>query len=223
MTIKGSDWQKYINDLRAVNDLAASKMQTFLEDHCDADGLWNEPDTRALIIDYAYGLTTKYGSAAAELACQMYDAVAKRSNVSVPEAEPEETPNYEEVRAGINGSLKQSDRADVAAASVGRQVKKASVRTIRNNAKRDGAMIAWVPQGSETCAFCIMLASNGWRYANSDSYQEHIHANCDCMLAVRFNNDTEIEGYDPDYYYDIYVEGGRNPAGIRRYLEEMED
>ena len=204
MNISKDEWINYVQSLNKINSAACTEMLRYMSVHADADGLWNEPDTRAALIDYAYGLSTKYGSAAAELVCQLYDGIAIRSNESVPEAEPAETPNYAEVRAGVNGALSQSKRADVTASAVGRQVKKAAVRTVKKNADRDNAQIAWIPQGNETCAFCIMLASRGWMNARGGNYAEHIHANCDCMLATRFNSNTEYEGYDPDVYQEMY-------------------
>ena len=205
MTISKDEWINYIQTLNKINSAACTEMLKYMAKHADEDGLWNKPETRADLIDYAYGLSTKYGSAAAELVCQMYDGIALRSNVNVPDAEPADPANYEEVRAGVNGALSQSKRADYTAAAVGRQVKKAAVRTARQNAKRDNAEWAWIPQGTETCAFCIMLASRGWQSGNGP-YQEHIHQNCDCMYAVRFNGSTEYEGYDPSVYEEMYDE-----------------
>ena len=54
----------------------------------------------------------------------------------------------------------------------------------------------------------MMLASNGWQRASKkalkNGHASHVHNNCDCSYAVRFDDNTEVEGYDPDYYKDIY-------------------
>ena len=42
-------------------------------------------DSEALI-RYAHALVTKYGEGSAELACQMYDAAAEASGVTLPPA-----------------------------------------------------------------------------------------------------------------------------------------
>ncbi len=72
---------------------------------------------------------------------------------------------------------------------------------------RDGAEFAWVPQG-DTCPFCLMLASNGWQNASRKTlkgdHAEHIHANCDCQFAIRFNGKPSYASYDPDKYKEIY-------------------
>ncbi len=75
------------------------------------------------------------------------------------------------------------------------------------NARRDGAQFAWVPHG-DTCAFCITLASRGWQYmseaALKGDHADHIHANCDCEYAIRFDHSSTIAGYDPDKYLAMY-------------------
>ena len=107
----------------------------------------------------------------------------------------------------MNGTLKTGN-AETVSGSVGRLVKMAGVDTVMKNALRDGAMWAWIPQGSETCAFCIMLASRGWQHASKNAlrhgHAQHIHAHCDCLYAVRFDDSTDYAGYDPQRYLDMY-------------------
>lgn len=59
--------------------------------------------------------------------------------------------------------------------------------------------IRWarVPTGSETCAWCLMLASRGFDYLSSDTARAGNHNGCDCMV-VPGKKGTDIEGYDPD-------------------------
>ena len=95
----------------------------------------------------------------------------------------------------------------VVASAAGRLVKMAGVDTTMQNALRDGAEWAWIPMG-DTCAFCIMLASQGWvpasKKAIKGGHAEHIHANCDCTYAIRFNSSSNVAGYDPDTYRAMY-------------------
>ena len=35
-------------------------------------------------------------------------------------------------------------------------------------------------------------------------HAEHIHANCDCTYAVRFDGRSGVQGYDPDRYLAMY-------------------
>ena len=63
---------------------------------------------------------------------------------------------------------------------------------------------ARVPQGGETCRFCLMLASRGAVYLTEHKAGavSHYHANCDCKVVPDFGDG--IEGYDPSVYYDKY-------------------
>lgn len=197
MKISRRVWQNYIDDLRKINDAAAKEARSFLQTH-DL-----ERDAQA-IIDYCFGLSTKYGEAATELAAQMYDALALAEGVVVPAAVPAETASYGEVAQAINGAKKFSTDIDVIASAVARLVKLAGVDTTMNNALRDGAEWAWIPHG-DTCAYCIMLASRGWTRASKkdikNGHAEHIHANCDCTYAIRFDSDTDVEGYNDGVEY----------------------
>lgn len=80
--------------------------------------------------------------------------------------------------------------------------------TMLRNAARDGAEFAWVPHGSETCPMCLTIASNGWRKASKKTmkgdHADHIHGNCDCEFAIRFDGKSTVEGYDPDALREQY-------------------
>ena len=222
MTISEKSWVKYIEDLRKVNETAAKLMMEFMHINRDPDGLWDSPETRQEIINYAYGLSSKYGEAAAELACEMYDAAGALSAVTLPPAVPADMPTYGDIAKAVNGTLKQSANESLVASALARQVKLVSVDTVMHNALRDGAEWAWIPHG-ETCAFCIMLASRGWQQASSkalrNGHAQHIHANCDCTYAVRFDRNTEVQGYDPQKYLDMYYGDGIDPD----ILEDIHD
>lgn len=198
MRISKRDWLNYVNMLRKLDKVAADKMLQYINRY----GVEN---TTALI-NYAYALADRYGEAAAALACEMYDAIANASGVYLPAAEPAATATYAEAATVINGTLKTGNNKIVSNA-VGTLVKRASVDTMQQNALRDGAQWAWIPNG-DTCAFCLALASQGWIDASpkaiKNGHAEHIHANCDCTYCVRFNDQTDVEGYDPDEYREMY-------------------
>lgn len=200
MTISRKVWQRYIDGLRKVNDEAVRLAWRYLETH---DVLTQE-GTNALI-EYCYGLATKYGEAAAELAAQMYDALAAATGATVAPAIPAATATMQETAKAVVGTLKTGNN-EIVSSAVGRIVKMAGVDTTMQNALRDGAEWAWIPVG-DTCAFCITLASRGWQRASKKAlkggHAEHIHANCDCTYAIRFDN-SEVEGYDPREYEELY-------------------
>lgn len=206
MKISKKDWQNYINRLRKINEKAAEKVASFMEKHdCST------PEGMKLLIDYAHAVATKYGEGAAELSCQMLDAVADASEVFVPAAEPAATATYGEIARTIYGTMARTRNPQAIGAAVGRSVKLASVDTLQQNALRDGAEWAWIPSG-DTCAYCLMLASRGWVKASAkalkNGHAEHVHNNCDCTYCVRYDHETTVEGYDPDALYEEYINAG---------------
>lgn len=208
MIISDKAWNRYISVLRELNNRAAEDMIRYMTKqgwaNIGGDFVLTSYERQALI-DYAYGLATKYGEGAAAAACEMYDAVAVAQKARVKPAEPAKTATYSETAKAVNGTLKQSP--EVVPSAVSRLVKMAGVDTTMQNALRDGAYWAWVPRG-DTCAFCIMLASNGWQKASKkaikDGHAEHIHANCDCTYAISFGGPGDVEGYHPNQYLDEY-------------------
>ena len=209
MQISAKTWNEYITRLSRLNQKAGQLMREYI----DAHGTANTDD----LVAYAYGLVTKYGEGSAELACQMYEALAEAQDVYVPAAEPAETASYGEV-ARMVSATKDQNPANLPN-GVSRLVKRAGADTTLKNAVRDGAEWAWIPHG-DTCPFCITLASNGWQKASDKvlkgGHAQHIHAHCDCEFAVRFRSDTTVAGYDPDKYYRQYREAGSLASTVRR-------
>ena len=209
MQITARTWNEYIARLSKLNEKAGQLMQEYVAAHGIEDG--------PALIAYAHALVTKYGEGSAELACQMYDALAEASKTNVPAAEPAATANYGEVARMVNATKRQNP-ANLPN-GVRRLVKRAGADTTLHNAIRDGAEWAWVPHG-DTCPFCIMLASNGWQKASAKllkgGHAEHIHANCDCEFAVRFDGSTSVAGYDPEKYLRQYRAAGSDVNAMRR-------
>lgn len=209
MQITANAWNEYITRLSRLNQKAGQLMRQYVDTH----GTESTDD----LIAYAYGLVTKYGEGSAELACQMYDALAEAANAGVPAAEPAIPADYGEVARMVNATKNQNP-ANLPN-GVSRLVKRAGADTTLKNAVRDGAEWAWVPHG-DTCPFCITLASNGWQKASSKvlkgGHANHIHANCDCEFAIRFDHNTTVAGYDPDKYLAQYNAAGGDINKMRR-------
>lgn len=208
MKITEKTWIEYISRLSRLHEEAGRKMADYINQY-------GTQDTDA-IMEYAAALVQKYGEGTAELACQMYDAVAEASGASVPPAEPAATANYTETAKMVNGT---KHSPSLLQGGVSRLVKRAGADTTLKNAIRDGAEFAWVPHG-DTCPFCITLASRGWQKASEKAlkggHAEHIHANCDCEYAIRFDSRTTVAGYDPDKYLTQYNAAGGNINAMRR-------
>ena len=117
--------------------------------------------------------------------------------------------------------------AKAIASTVAADAKRQATNTILLNAQKNGAEYAWIPGGSETCAFCIALASNGWQPASRATamgeHADHIHDNCECEFAIRFNSDTQYRSFDEKKYEDLYDDADGRSAqdkinSIRRDL-----
>lgn len=174
---------------------AAADMKAFIA----AYGVEN----RARVVEYANALIMRYGEAAAAYACQMYDEIARVSRANVMPAEPAEIVDYSTVAKAINGSLLQSIAGLMAVRVVERLVKQAGADTMLQNATRDGAEYAWIPDGG-ACPFCMGIGAEGWKTASkrivSGVHAEHIHSSCNCEFAIRFDEKSNVNGYNPNDY-----------------------
>lgn len=220
MNISAKDWDAYVKTLRLLSDTAANKLQAYINKY----GI----DNAEAIAEYAHALITKYGEGSAELACQMYDAIGQAEGVILPSAVPAPIPAKDEVERAVLGSFAQSPTGKVTASIADRYVKLAAEDTMARNAIRDRAEWAWVPHG-DTCAFCITLASRGWQMASKrilrGGHAEHVHAHCDCQFAIRHDGKSNVSGYNPDKYYQMYKNAeGNSPKekinSLRRDLEQ---
>ena len=228
MRVSQSIWLEYTKILRGLNETAVAKVKGYLSKH----KISSDADFRALI-EYAHAVATKYGEGSAALAGEMYNKIALAEGKVIAGAEAAETATMPEVAKAVTGTM-EAGNDDLVANSVGRLVKMAGADTVIKNAVRDHAEFAWIPQGAETCAFCMTLASEGWQPASkvaiNGGHATHIHANCDCMYAIRFRNDTSYDGYDPGRYKRIYNNAEGNTSrekinSIRRmlYAQNKED
>ena len=208
MRITATAWAAYTQQLAKLNKKAGQLMADYIAAH-------GTGDTDALIA-YAHALVTKYGEGSAELACQMYDALAAAAKAGVPAAEPAQPASYGEVARMVQATKASQPQMQQ---GVSRLVKRAGADTTLKNALRDGAEFAWIPQG-DTCAFCLTLASRGWQKASQvaikGGHAEHIHANCDCEYAIRFDGRSTVAGYDPDEYLRRYRAAGSDVNALRR-------
>ena len=196
MIIPEAAWGEYIEELAKIDRLATERMQKYIDSHqIDSEEAIQQ------MVGVAYGISTYYGEAAAELAAEMFDLFSDEP------AEPADTASYRDINNAVRGALKMAPMAVLVAGAVGRAVKLAGQDTTLKNAIQFKAQVAWIPRG-DTCPFCIMLAGEGWKTAYpgmlKDGHARHIHSNCDCAYAIRKTEDTEYAGYDPDKYRKQY-------------------
>lgn len=209
MTISKRSWQRYIDALRKIDETAAERMDYYIQEF----GLPQSQEDLEEFLYAAWNISDTYGQAAATLAAEMYDYTAQLQGAQIPDAEPAPTATYQEAAKAVQGALK-SGNAEIVSSTVRRLTRQAGADTVLQNALRDGAQFAWIPSG-DSCAFCITLSSRGWQYASKNAikngHAEHIHANCDCAYAVRFDGKSQVQGYDPDKYLALYNDA--DPGG----------
>lgn len=201
MYISTKDWAAFVRKLSQLNQSAADAVSEYVVKN-------GFGDTNALI-GYCYKVADYYGTASSSLAALMYDTVTELEGAFYPAAEIAERISYGDVAKAVNGTLKTSQNPNEIGGAVARLVKRSGQDTLLNNAMRDGAEFAWIPNG-DTCPFCIMLAGNGWQRMSKKAirggHADHIHSNCDCTYMIRHTQDFNVRGYDPDKYRTMYDE-----------------
>ncbi len=215
-----------------VNALASAACAMFREGFAelvaslaDSDGLI--PDSRiAELRDGVVKLLNDIGGAANEsaaaIASEFYDS-AREAAIGSPlglsaSAKPLDAANDAAVRAMVQEVVESGDPARFGgkcAQRIDSNARKACAAATVELGGRDRLRprYARVPQGSETCRFCIMLASRGAVYASelTAGAVKHFHPNCDCKIVPDWGGG--IEGYDEkvDYYYDVYSHPEKHP------------
>lgn len=120
------------------------------------------------------------------------------------------------------------------------EITSASGKCVVRNAREDpgSPRYARVPQGEKTCDFCIMLASRGPIYHTAESAGAFtkFHYHCDCRIVPVWDSSevvtdaggvirrggTKYEGYDPDAYFDEYLDMMLNPNTAKRFAQGAE-
>lgn len=92
--------------------------------------------------------------------------------------------------------------------------RRSNYESMVRNCYRNHVRYARVPTGTETCDFCMMLASRGFVYYDQARAEEGSHMHCDCVT-ICGGDSTQIEGYDPDALYDLWQSGITETASSR--------
>lgn len=226
MTISESDWARYTELQLKLNRKCGEELREYVLKTGAADEYGRiKGESIRDVEEYAAALVNKYAEASAELSAQLHDELAEAYGMEVPPAEPATPPTIKEIQRALNGPYVENLEWAMA-----RLVKRSAADTTLKNAMRDGAQFAWIPGGGETCAFCITLASRGWQNISQRAlrrgHAEHIHANCNCNYVIRFDRETNVAGYDPDKYLEMYenAEGGtpeEKIASLRQSLNSQ--
>lgn len=212
-------------DQQGIVEAARGELFTFW------DGLdKSRPDVGVLLQAFMRELVASYGELAAGQAADFFDDV-RESSLSARGAYraviAEPVPGAA-VAASTGWALSTQDVLPNLDGVLDLLVKRHGRDTLDFNTGRDfGARYARVPSGSETCAFCLMLASRGAVYGSKRGAGDgrKFHAHCDCVVTPVWSDADLPDGYDPDALYETYRAGVRDAksgstkdvlAGIRR-------
>lgn len=233
---------------RGVNAASRSAIEMFLADVAGLD--WTSPvaDVRNALIEIMRVCCSSAADNAALVSAEFYDAartISKgRPYGAVTESGYNPNATAGAVRAFVQDLVDGKGSRSVITKCRERidyEAKRGAGNCIKANCARDPShpRYARVPSGSETCKFCLMLASRGPVYRNADSAGEggHWHGNCDCRVVpiwggkyVRtdagglvMRGGTEIEGYDPDALYDRYLDDMLDPAFAQTVARKAEE
>lgn len=207
--------RRYIdNYTRSLEQLSAAGQQALaqriaLVDFSDMTAAANE----LVEIMEAYCGTT--AETAAELAAAFYNGMSVYQTGMVYDAIPVSAHVQEGTEVAVRGIFQQAVDGNIPSMTtqllmrLDYETKRAAGQTVLDNCAADPRRpkYARVPGGSETCDFCIMLASRGFVYRSAASAGElnHYHAHCQCRIVPGFG-DASVEGYDPSEFYKLYKE-----------------
>ena len=190
------------------------------------------------IIEQATEVATKFKMLGMELGAQWYDLCTELAGIA---AEPADVQDVD-VEAVNNRARAYADHATAETAQnvfiqfLQNEINESIRTTGTNNLWRDydrgltGGKWARVPVG-DTCAWCLMLASQGAWYLTEESAlgksAGHYHDGCDC-IAVYHADANAISGYSKlaDYkrmYYGADNLRRANASGRDPYSEELEE
>lgn len=182
---------------------------------------------RDIVVEALWTVLPTYTDAAAQASADFYDAARELSvgetmgatAVSGYDLAATEGSVKAFVQSIIEGkAVEQFNRAVLGRVSY--EVQRAAGYSVFANGRRDPLSVRYarVPSGSETCGFCIMLASRGFVYHSAETAGalNHYHDYCDCRIVPGWDTydsgpsrrgswSTSVEGYDPDALYDQYL------------------
>lgn len=218
MILSEEAFNAYDAALQRQTQEAADKLAAFMETIDFSGDYEAKKAARNKVIAFMQELVATYGDTAATLAADLYNEMAEEAGVSVSDAVLADRVSDHAVASSARYHAKnlwgQEPNIDAFKAGVlvalQRYIRHQANQTIIKNAGRDektrGVRFARVPKGSETCAFCLMLASRGFVYFSEMSAEglNHGHDNCDCDVIPGFGENPGIGGYSHKRYQKLY-------------------
>lgn len=201
--------------------LAQSQLRDFLSNfRLDGDPV----RVRNALLAFFPELVTTYGDVSALLAADFYDMLRdvppSAASFRAAFAQPVDPGKAQGATRWAVGALFDEDVTLFQSQLLGATQRLVSQRgrdTIFDNAGRDPVRtsVARIPSGTDTCTFCIMLASRGAVYTDLVAAGEmnDFHDNCDCVPSIIRSKRDWPEGHDLAKFTDLYTSG----LGTGRY------
>lgn len=221
--------------IKSFSSVTSKLIQSATDDFM---ALYNPAMTIDEVIELATQIAARYQELASELGAQWYDLCTRLANIEADAAELQEVDSE---------SIRQRARAAVETAPTNKTVDAVfnyflhneiqnSIRATGSaNLNRDyerglvSGKWARVPVG-DTCAWCLMLASQGAWYLSKESALGnnggHYHDGCDCVAVYHADADN-IPNYEnlvqyKRMYYDAENARIANKNGNEKYDEELQ-
>ena len=212
--ISAAEFAAYNRAVAKIGDRAASDVETAVLAWCRAHEGATVAEKREAAKLIMEGFVQGYDDVAAEFAAQWYDDLAEREGARLQQAVTMTTYKPKSVDEVARYQAKKLVKGGDAAfaRACGEYARNDAFRslneTIISNVGRDRDR--GVRSGSETCTFCIMLASRGAVYHTRKSAGEfkHFHRHCDCKVVPGFEDDPDaalVEGVYPEDLRDLWV------------------
>ena len=202
-------WEGYTKRLEAQRKAAYDDAYSWVMRHSTGD----LTRMRRMMLE----TSLHHGRSTSALAATWFDQMARAEGADVAKAVAVNDPSNVRARRMAIASNKALPKLAVGnkegfamaiASAVAADVKRQATNTIMLNAQRANAEFAWIPGGDETCAYCTAIAAAGWRPARKATalgeHADHIHDNCMCEFAIRFDESTKYSSYDESKYKDEY-------------------
>lgn len=170
----------------------------------------NIAECRDLVIQALASVMPTYTDAAAQASADFYDASRELATgaplgaQAISGYDPAKTDGAVRgfVRFVLDGRVQTFN--DQVLQRIDYEMKLSAANSTLGNGRRDPLKpkYARVPTGSETCDFCLMLASRGFVYhTESTASMGHVHANCDCRIVAGWDG-MEVADYDDMEIYE---------------------
>lgn len=218
--ISRKEFDAYNLEVARLGDEAASNVGESIMGWCRSHGGATVAEKREAAKVIMDGFVQAYDEEAARFAADWYDYRAELGGARLDQALTMTTYSPESVdevaRYQAKKLVKEGDAAFAKACGeyARNDLFRSLNETIIVNVGRDrkkGARFARVPTGTETCTFCLMLASRGAVYHTRKSAGEfkHFHRHCDCKVVPGFEDDQDaelVEGVRPDELRDQFAQ-----------------